>query len=146
MSRERSALRTERCENSTSGMEHSHRGMVGGVFPPSSRVELDAKREPKRSALSFASWASELSSLCRDGSDGLQKFPWTALARDQNARVPEGRRTSFSPILPMCSYFALAITLEGPGGEVILLFKCAGVYIPSRRSRSPGLITLLLIA
>ncbi|CAK1581767.1 unnamed protein product [Parnassius mnemosyne] len=111
MSRERSALRTERSENSTSGMEHSHRGIVGGVFPLSSRVELDAKREPKRSALSFASWASESSSLCKYGSDGLQKFPWTASARDQNARVPDGRRTSFSPILPMCSDFALAITL-----------------------------------
>ncbi|CAK1578531.1 unnamed protein product [Parnassius mnemosyne] len=111
MSRERSTLRTERCENSTSGMEHSHRGMVGGVSPPSSRVELDAIREPKSTALSFAAWASESSSLYRDGSDGLQKFPWTALARDQNARVPERRRTSFSPILPMCSDFALAITL-----------------------------------
>ncbi|CAK1598485.1 unnamed protein product [Parnassius mnemosyne] len=74
-SREKSALQTERCVNRTSGIRHSCPGMVGGVFPPPSRAELDAKREPNRSAFSFAVWASR--SLCAEMADRSSlKQPW----------------------------------------------------------------------
>ncbi|RVE44224.1 hypothetical protein evm_011123 [Chilo suppressalis] len=56
-------------------------------------------------------WAIDSSPLCRGGRDGLQKFPSTALARDENARFAEGSFINLSPMLLMCSDFALAITL-----------------------------------
>ncbi|CAK1600314.1 unnamed protein product [Parnassius mnemosyne] len=77
-----------------------------------------------------SNWASESSSLCRDGSDSLQNFHWTALARNQNARVPEGRRTSFSPILPMVSDFALAITLLKDLEAKLYFFLSMVVFTP----------------
>lgn len=110
-SRDRRALRTDFCVNWISGMEFLQHGITGGGFSPSSNVEFDAKRVLRRLAFPFASWANESSSLRSGGNDGVQKFPLTALARDQKARVPDGSRASLSPILPICSAFAMAIAL-----------------------------------
>lgn len=99
-------------------MEFSHRGMVSGTAFLSSRVEFEAKREPRRSAFSFALWTKAPSGFCSGVEDDRQKLPSADLASDQNARLPEWKLASRSPILSTNSYFALAIAF-------LLAFKAA---------------------
>lgn len=57
--------------NLASGIELWHRGMVGGVFSPSSIVEIEAKRASRRSAFSL-------------GVSSKMSFPIRNSERDQN--------------------------------------------------------------
>lgn len=58
----------------------------------------------------------------------LQKFLWTALARDQNARVLEGKRTNLSSSFPMCFDFAEARTRLKDLEAILYFFLPALVF------------------
>ncbi|KAI8434381.1 hypothetical protein MSG28_012430 [Choristoneura fumiferana] len=120
--------------------------MVGGELPSTSMVELDAKRELSKSAFSFAEWAREPLFMRNGGNDGLQKFPRTALARDQNSRVPEGRRINLSPILPMNDDFALAISFLNDLEAALNRSVFAKVGIPRRYRPHPCPVMFPLLA
>lgn len=74
--------------------------------------------------------------MCRGGKDGIQKFSYLfALARDQQARIPEEDEEG---ILAMCPDFALAIS-------ILKDLQSYGILIPYRHRISPDLVSFLLL-
>lgn len=97
-------LRTSLCRNLLTGIKCLHRSLASGGVPRLSKVELDAQKEPRRSAFSLAAWASESSFL---------------------SELQEDSGQFCQPIFRLCFSDD---PFEGPRGEILLLFKYAGFF------------------